>query len=84
MPKLALRALGVVNPMMRELAEMSYEFDQAFVLDSSKYQSTFGTAGTPLPAAVLATVTWYRNRIGASGAANPGSGSSPRAAAGIS
>ena len=84
LPQLAVRALGLVNPMMRELAEMSYEFDQAFVLDSSKYQSTFGTAATPLPAAILATVTWYRNRIGAAGAANPRSGSSPRAAAGIS
>src|ERR1700720_688706 len=33
-PKLAVRALGLVNPMMRELAEMSYEFEQPFVLDT--------------------------------------------------
>ena len=63
-PKLAMRALGLVNPMLRELAEMSYEFDEPFVLDTSKYQSTFGAAGTPLAAAVAATVAWYRTRPG--------------------
>ena len=50
--KVALRALGLVNPLMRELAEMSYEFEEPFVLDTSKYQSTFGAAGTPLARAV--------------------------------
>ena len=63
-PKLAVRALGLVNPMLRELAEMSYEFDQPFVLDTSKYQAAFGAAGTPLAAAVAATVAWYRTRAG--------------------
>ena len=61
-PKLAVRALGLVNPMLRELAEMSYEFDESFVLDTSKYESTFGAAGTPLAAAIAATVAWYRTR----------------------
>ena len=61
-PKLAVRALGLVNPMMRELAEMSYEFDEPFVLDTSKYQAAFGTAGTPLAVALAATVAWYRTR----------------------
>lgn len=35
-PKLAMRALGLVNPSMRELAEMAYEFDEPFVLATSK------------------------------------------------
>ena len=61
-PRLALRALGLVNPMLRELAEMSYQFDEPFVLDTSKYESVFGAAGTPLAAAIAATVTWYRTR----------------------
>ena len=59
-PKALLRALGVVNPMMRGLAEMSYEFEQDFVLDTSKYQATFATAVTPLGTAVKATIAWYR------------------------
>ena len=61
-PKLALRALGLVNPMLRGLAETAYQFDQPFVLDTTKYESAFGAAGTPLAAAVAATVAWYRTR----------------------
>jgi hypothetical protein len=54
-----LSLLGLVNPMMRGLAEMSYEFEQPFVLDTSKYQSTFTTAITPLATAISDTIAWY-------------------------
>ena len=60
-PKLLVRGLGLFNPLMRELAEMAYEFEEPFVLDTTKYQSTFGAAGTPLSDAVAATVAWYRD-----------------------
>ena len=66
-PKLALRALGLVNPLMRGLVEMSYEFEADFVLETSKYQSTFGTAGTPLHTAIAETVAWYRGAANAPG-----------------
>jgi nucleoside-diphosphate-sugar epimerase len=59
-PKLVLRALGVFNPTMRELVEMTYEFDKPFVLDTTKFESTFGASGTPLTAAVTETVRWYQ------------------------
>ena len=65
-PKLLVRALGLVSPMMRGLAEMSYEFDEPFVLDTTKFQTTFGSAGTPLATAVADTVAWYRARTTAS------------------
>ena len=64
LPKLAVRALGLFNPTIRELVELSYEFDAPFVLDTTKYQSTFATAGTPLATAIAATVAWYQNRNG--------------------
>ena len=64
-PKLVLRALGVVNPLMRGLAEMSYEFEEPFVLDTSKYESTFGAAGTSLDVAIKETVVWYRDKASA-------------------
>jgi nucleoside-diphosphate-sugar epimerase len=63
-PKLALRLLGLVNPMLRELPEMAYEFDEPFVLDTSKYETAFGAAGTPLAEAIAATLAWYRTRPG--------------------
>ena len=62
LPRAALRALGLVNPMMRELAEMQYQFHQPFVLDTSRYTSTFGVAGTDLPVAIRETVAWYASR----------------------
>jgi len=62
MPGLLVRALGLVNAMMRGLAEMAYEFEEPFVLDTSKYQSTFGAGGTALATAITATLAWYRGR----------------------
>ncbi len=59
-PTLVMRALGLFNPTMRELVEMTYEFDEPFVLDTTKYESAFGAGGTPLSAAVTETVTWYK------------------------
>jgi nucleoside-diphosphate-sugar epimerase len=61
-PKLMLRALGMFNPILRELPELAYEFDQPFVLDTTKYQATFGADTTPLATAIRATVSWYRTR----------------------
>jgi nucleoside-diphosphate-sugar epimerase len=69
LPKLAVRALGLFNPTIRELVELSYEFEQPFVLDTTKYQSTFGKEATPLATAIATTVEWYRGRNGMSNAA---------------
>jgi nucleoside-diphosphate-sugar epimerase len=66
LPTLAVRALGLFNPTIRELVEMTYEFEAPFVLDTTKYESTFGPAGTPVTAAITATVDWYRSRNGSS------------------
>jgi len=66
LPKLAVRGLGLFNPMLRELVEMSYEFDESFVLDTTKFEATFGDAGTPLAVAIRTTVDWYRGRNGSS------------------
>ena len=64
-PPLALRALGLVSPLMRGLAEMSYEFEEPFILDTAKFESAFGTTVTPLATAVAETVAWYRTQAGA-------------------
>ena len=60
-PKPLMRILGVFNPLMRELAEMAYEFEEPLVLDTTKYQRAFGNSGTPLAAAIATTVAWYRD-----------------------
>jgi nucleoside-diphosphate-sugar epimerase len=64
-PALVLRAMGLVSPLMRGLAEMAYEFEEPFVLDTTKFESAFGTAVTPLATAITDTVAWYRIQAGA-------------------
>ena len=60
--KRMLSVLGLVSPLMRGLAEMSYQFEQPFVLDTSKYESTFTTATTPLSTAISDTIAWYQSQ----------------------
>jgi nucleoside-diphosphate-sugar epimerase len=66
LPKLAVRAIGLFNPTIRELVELSYEFEQPFVLDTTKYESAFGTEATPLATAIATTVAWYGSQTDAS------------------
>lgn len=46
-PTLALRAIGLVNPLMREVAELSYMFGRPYVMSSAHTQSVLGLAPTP-------------------------------------
>ena len=61
-PNLLLRALGLVNPMMRGLAEMTYEFDAPFVLDSSKIERAFALRLTRFATPIAATVAGWQAR----------------------
>jgi len=60
-PKFALRAVGLVNPVMKALVETTYEFDEPFVLDTSKYEAVFGMTGTSLADALATTIDAYRD-----------------------
>src|SRR6266498_3651962 len=59
-PVLLLRALGVINPTVRELVELQYEFQEPFVVDSSKITSKLGAHATPLDQALADTLATYR------------------------
>jgi hypothetical protein len=39
---------------------MLYAFEKPFVVDSSKFERTFGVVATPIEQSIEATVTWYR------------------------
>jgi nucleoside-diphosphate-sugar epimerase len=56
---LMIRLVGLVNPMVRELGELAYEFEAPFVLDGTKYERAFGGAPTPHSAAIRTTLDWY-------------------------
>lgn len=63
-PRAALRMVSWFNPTVKELMEMLYEFDGPYVVDSSRFKSTFGDMATPLPTAAEETVDWFRKRAG--------------------
>ena len=49
------------------MKEMLYQFEEDFVVDSSRFMSTFGTQATPLDDAIRATLGWYRDHFVGSG-----------------
>jgi hypothetical protein len=61
-PDLLVRMLGLFNPLLREVAEMLYEFNEPFVVDSSKFVQAFGDIATPHREAVRQTLEWFRLR----------------------
>jgi nucleoside-diphosphate-sugar epimerase len=63
---LMIRLVGLVNPMIRELGELVYEFEAPFVLDGSKYLRVFGGAPTPHRDAIRATLSWYADNTASS------------------
>ena len=64
MPRLLLRAAGLFSPFMREVVEMTYQWEVPFLVDDSQFPAAFGQGPTPLPEAVAATAAWARKRYG--------------------
>ena len=62
---LMLSMVGLFVPIVREMKEMAYEFDEPYVVDDTSFRAAFGAQTTPLDEAVGATVAWYRSHLGA-------------------
>ena len=63
LPDVALRLVGLVNPVVRELGETAYQRTRPYVLDSSAATRTFGLQPTPLTEGLTATVRWWEQRL---------------------
>ena len=50
------RVGGLFNPLVREFAEVLYQFEKAFVTDSSKFEEAFGARLTPHREAIRETL----------------------------
>jgi nucleoside-diphosphate-sugar epimerase len=61
-PTLAVRALGLFNPLIREVSEMLYEFEEPFVVDHGKFVRTFGNIATAEAEAIRRTLNWYQGQ----------------------
>lgn len=62
-PPLLLRAIALVNPTVRELLEMQYQFAEPFIVDSSKITTRLGVTATPYDEALAGTLDAYRRDI---------------------
>ncbi len=60
LPPILLRALGLADPTMRELLEMQYQFEEPFVVDSTRIADKLGLAATPVAEALAETLDGYR------------------------
>jgi len=67
LPSWLLRVVGLVQPMMRELAEMTYQWEQPYVLDDARYRAAFGQGPTPWNEAIAETVRWAQETFDARG-----------------
>jgi hypothetical protein len=56
--------LKLFVPIIRELDEMRYEWEQPFVIDDGRFQARFHTPATPLAQAAGETVAWAQERFG--------------------
>jgi nucleoside-diphosphate-sugar epimerase len=59
--KFMLGLAGLFIPEAKETIEMLYEFEEPFIVDSSKFENTFGMKPTPMREAIKETVAWYKS-----------------------
>jgi nucleoside-diphosphate-sugar epimerase len=52
---------GLFVPEAKETVEMMYEFEQPFIVDSGKFENTFGMKATRMSDALRETVAWYKS-----------------------
>jgi siroheme synthase (precorrin-2 oxidase/ferrochelatase) len=57
-PPWVIKAVGLFVPLMREVAEMLYQWEEVFVVDDGRFRSQFETPPTDARDAARATVAW--------------------------
>jgi nucleoside-diphosphate-sugar epimerase len=64
-----IRIAALTNRTLRELPEMQYQFEEPFIVDSSKITNTLGVRATAVEQALAETLATYRT---------PATGSQPQ------
>ena len=52
--------MGLFNPMVREVKEMLYTWEEPYVVDSINFENEFSMKATPLDVGMKETVEWFR------------------------
>ncbi len=60
-PAFMINALGLFIPIMREFPEMLYQFEQDYILDSSKFEKRFGIQATSPSEGIKQMIASLRN-----------------------
>jgi nucleoside-diphosphate-sugar epimerase len=57
-----MRMAGLFVPGARASVEMLYEFTAPFVVDSTRFEETFGLRSTPIVEGIPETINWYQEQ----------------------
>lgn len=64
-PRWLLQSIGLFVPLVREVNEMKYQWDEPFVINDRQFRERFGRGATDPDAAAAATVAWAQKHYGA-------------------
>ncbi len=59
-PRALVKAVGLAVPIVREVAEMLYQWEEPFVIDDRRFRMRFGQGPSDTDEAAAATVAWAR------------------------
>jgi nucleoside-diphosphate-sugar epimerase len=60
---LTLRALGLVDPAMKEYLHTLYQFTSDWIVDDTRFVDRFGWGATPMEEALAATYEWAADQV---------------------
>jgi nucleoside-diphosphate-sugar epimerase len=63
-PPWLMSLLGLFDPNLRELKELSYQWNRPFVVDHAKFAARFWDDVMPFERGVAAMVRWFREELG--------------------
>ncbi len=58
-----LSILGYFSPMIKESQEMLYTWEEAYLVDHTKFETAFGSEVTSHEAAIKETVAWFKDYL---------------------
>lgn len=64
MPRWAIKTLGLAMPMLREIDEMLYQWEEPFIIDDRRFRERFGAQPADVEQAAAATVAWAKEHYG--------------------
>jgi nucleoside-diphosphate-sugar epimerase len=63
-PPLVLKLMSFAVPILKEVNEMAYQWEEPFVVDDGKFRARYGALAAPRDEAARATVAWARQAFG--------------------